>query len=310
MTMNSPDSHSPITPPEVDETAAMVSALLDGELDSSELVDLEQYAVDHETTIQDLSAEMADAKNALAALASVPAPTAFRSEQLAAALVAMDSPEVKSLAAARAGRGSDGILRQANAQRLNDRLRRLTAVAAAMAVIGGVGFLSLQGGFGGSDDADEAAVSGDDSGGSAVALERSTQPGVADEGAGDSEMAEASEALEESKVPASDENGANDTTDFSQSGPLGPLEIVDGFNLADATLSDLPADVAARSSMSPDSTAPANEALCFAAAVQLVSADQIVEGIAVQQSGVEFELVVLIDGELLVFELPQCVQVD
>ncbi len=310
MTMNSPDPHSPIDPPRVDETTEKLSALLDGELDASELIDLEQFAVDHDATIQSLSAELAASRSALAALASAAAPSASKAQHLAAALDAMDSPEIKSLAAARAGRRSAEAVRYAKAQRLNERLRRLTAVAAVVVVVGGLGVVSLQGGFGGSDSSDESAVSGDDGGGSAGTQERSAQGGVDDDGASDGLSAASSEAMDELDHAASDEPGANDATDFSQAAPLEPLLIADGFDLSNATLTDLPDNVAARSSISPDSTAPVNEALCYEAASQLVQPEQIVEGITVRQGAAEFELVVLIDGELLVFELPECLRID
>jgi hypothetical protein len=304
MTMNSPDSHSPIDPPEVDETTEKLSALLDGELEASE-----QFAVDHETTIQDLSAGMAASKSGLAALASTPAPSAARSQHLARALDEMDSPEVRSLAAARSSRRLGDAMQLVKAQRLNECLRMLSAVAAVVVVVGGLSVVSLQGGLGGSDSADESAVSVDDSSTTAALQERSIQGGVADDGASDDSTAAASESMDELADAAGDQPEANDA-DLSQSAQVEPLQIAPGFDLTNATLSDLPDYASARSSISPNSTAPVNEAVCYDAAARVVEEERIVEGIAVQQGGVEFELVVLSDGELLVFETPGCVRVD
>jgi len=211
---------------------------------------------------------------------------------IGAALDAMEMPEVKSFAAARADR----------AQRLNNRLRRLTAVAAVFAVVGGIGLLSVQGGFGGSDD--EAATSSDDAAESAAMSERNQSADDSASDDGDSFDASAEEAFEDAAPSEAGDTG------LAQSAPPEPISVPEAFDLADATLFDLPADVRQRSSIASGSSAPVNEAVCFDAAAELVPQEEIVEGIIIEQAGSEFELVVLINEELFVFELPECVQVD
>ncbi|MFW2380534.1 MAG: hypothetical protein ACN4GZ_02160 [Acidimicrobiales bacterium] len=306
------ESHPSIDPAPVDETTEKLSALLDGELDSSELLDLEQLAVDTDTTIDALSVDLAASKTAITELGSDPAPSNLRVQHIGAALDAMDSPEVVSLSAARVQRQTEDRTKAAKAQRLNDRLRRLTAVAAVVAVVAGFGFLSLQG-LDGSDD-DEAASSSDDSTASAATLERATAGGSSDDGSsGDDALADevdSTQMAEESDDSSSEAPESNDAADFTQAEEPVPPLVADDIALPELTLSELPEELLERSSVPAGSTAPVVEPVCLEAAAQLVPEEQIVEGIAVQQGGSNFELVVLINQELLVFELPQCVQVD
>jgi hypothetical protein len=310
MTTNSPDPRSPIDPPEVDDITQRLSALLDGELEGTELIDVEQFAVDNETTIDTLSADLAASKSAVAALTSVPVPVSTRSRHISAALDEMDAPEVKSLAAARAQRRTGDLMGQARAQQLNSRLRRLTAVAAVVAVVGGIGFLSSLGGLGRSDSSDEAATSSDEAFDAAATAERDAV-GSSDDGAsGDGPLADDPDQTLSAAEEASDNSAPSGADDAVQSGPVEPIVVSESVDLADATLFELPDDILQRSSIAPGSAAPVIAAVCFDAAAQVVPADEIVEGIIIQQGGSEFELVILINEELLVFELPQCAQVD
>jgi len=307
------ESHPSIDPAPVDESIEKLSALLDGELDSSALLDLEQLAVDTDTTIDALSVDLAASKSAITELGSDPAPSNLRAQHIGAALDAMDSPEVMSLAAARVPRPTDDQAKTATSQRLNDRLRRLTAVAAVVAVVAGFGFLSLQGLNRSGSDSDEAASSSDDSTASAATLERATAGGSSDDGSsGDDALADGVDGAQMEEASDDSSSAApesNDATDFTQTEIPVPM-IADDIALPDLTLSELPEELLERSSVPAGSTAPVVEPVCLEAAAQVVPEAQIVEGISVRQGGANFELVVLVNQELLVFELPQCVQVD
>jgi negative regulator of sigma E activity len=308
--MKSPDPRSPIDPPEVDDITQRLSALLDGELEGTELIDVEQFAVDNETTIETLSGDLAASKSAVAALSSAPVQASTRSRHISAALDEMDAPEVKSLAAARAQRRTDDLMRQARAQQLNNRLRRLTAVAAVIAVVGGIGFVSTLGGLSGSDSSDEAATSGGDAFDTAASVERDAT-GSSDDGAGgDGSLAGDPDQTLSAAEESYDDSAQSGADDAVQSGPAEPIVVSESVDLADATLSELPDEILQRSSMAPGSAAPVIEAVCFDAAAQVVPGGEIVEGIIIQQGDSEFELVILLNEELLIFQLPQCVQVD
>lgn len=321
MTNNSPNL--PIEPDEVDAIDEQLSALADGELHGDEMVDLEQYAVDADTTLENLLHPIESVRSSLSATLDEPAPAANRMAHLSAALDQMDSPEVASLAAARVDRRSSEQAQLEKSQRLNQRLRRLSAVAAAVAVLGGIGLLALQP-RGGDDTAAVGSAESDDA--------------ASDDGAAsfDTEAARENEASATTTTRSFDDDDAMSDEDdgaMSDDAMEGDAMSDDAMEEADPaavdlaespTLFSVPDDIELQGlnldelAAVGDSTveqlrtdAEANELQC---PVEAFAADQnsigIDRAILVEQAGELFELVVLADEQLLVFTLPDCVLFD
>ncbi len=308
MTNDSPlPNNQPGTEPSiVDPVDELLSALTDGELPSDELIKLEEFAVDNDHTLDQLTAPFHATKSELSALLGKPAPSGLMSAHLAAALDAMDEPEVVSLAAARATRTKAG--EQLNrSERLNRRLRQMSAVAAGFVVVAGVSLIALQGGIGGSDDSAVESAASDD--GSTETTEASASGG---DDAIFAEMA-ADDAMEEGEAI---ETAADEDTAIQSA----PSSLDDTYSLSTATpaIQDLTLDQLSEETglnrldllearVQESATAP----VCLAAAMDSgIDEAQIQRGIVVQKDDIRYELIVLSTEELRVFELPECVQID
>ncbi len=299
-----PNNHSGREPQEVDPIDQMLSALSDSELGSAELLELEEFAVENDQTLDQLSAPFHSTKARLGELIDEPAPAGLREMQLATALDAMDEPEVVSLAAARATR-ADELKRS---QKLNQRLRQLSAIAAGFIVVAGISVIALQSGIGGGDDsALESAATGEAA--TETTVEASSEP-EADSSATETAEAMSDEAFDDAMEEADDamEEEAGPTLSAAAPFVLNTPTPVEDLTLEElGAESGLDRDEILQRSAEQDSADPQCLEQALASGLDL---DLVQRVLTVDQAGTLFEVFVLSTEDLQVFELPDCVQID
>lgn len=315
-----PHSGGDATPAPVNRVDELLSAMVDGELTPSELLELEETAVRTNTTVQEMAAPFHEGQSLAAeSVLDLRPPSALRHQQLRNALAQLDQPEVASLGAARAT-----LEKKQHHQRR--RMQRLSSVAAALVVVAGIGILGSQ--LGGSGD--ETASSSEE--GAAVTLSRDLDDDFAAGAAADDAATDDGELTQMAQAPQnSDAESGLAASDGAfryqlQPAPTGVLPsqlgneaIATGIDIQpfDAATARAVADANPASADSPDGgtdlTRAAESARCTNTAIALQDSNEIPEitGLAlVVLDGQIYELYQLADDNFAVFDQPTCNRVD
>lgn len=277
----------------VDRHELLLSGLVDGEVTTEELTELEELAIAKGTTLDVMTADFHAVRGSIAeSVIDTQVPEGLRNAELSMALDEVMTPPIEQLAATRAAKRH----RFSSPWLTAGRLQWAGSIAAGLLVVAGIGFIGANATRGADED---SAASSD-----TTASERT---GV--------DASESVASLEMEEDPAA-QNGATMAADAAGGGdsaPVLPVEAV-GTEVAPADLSSriqlTPIDQA-NASLDPDATAESDRyslpLQCVADAGSIGAIDSF--GIA-QRAQDLLEVYVFEDGSSVVLNALDCREVD
>lgn len=279
-------------PPATDRHELLLSGLVDGEVTTDELTELEELAIATGTTLDVMTADLHALRESIAGSAiDTPVPEGLRATQLSVALDDVSIP-IEQLSAARAAKRH----RFSSPWLTAGRLQWAGSIAAGLLIVAGIGFIGANATRGADED---SAVSGD-----TIASERT---------AVDASESVASLEMEEDPAAQGGATMAADAASGGESTPLLPVEAV-GTEVAPGDLSTRiqltpidEADAARDSAAMPESDRFSLPLQCLTDARSIGPIDSF--GIA-QRAEDLFEVYLFRDGSSVVLNALDCRQVD